>query len=351
MLNLKQLTEEIKKEFTDLHSYVVPTEDVRMTDAGRLSTGKNEFPVTPYGFDSLAENADIPKPLFRRLRSDVQATLFNHCFAERISDKRLPRDVRINLNKDRWVIGFDDLNLLRISPVKLMETIVSSLPNGLSSEQVSVASFDSTPQRLTLSCFSPEIVAEPRAGDIVNGGVDVVHHLVGNAGTQISCYLRRLVCLNGATTHVCGEDRQLRARRLHDGRFDEADIQAQIQRLLTDAWAQLQEKLDVVKGLLDKERVSIEFFRQQRTRFSLNNRILNAIEQALRKDEFGSTKTQYDIFNALSRVATHDADLTFRQHRTLSRMAGEFSQQTVHRCDRCGNWVVQEDPADGQSNV
>lgn len=348
MHNLTQLTEQVKEEFADLRSYVVPTEDVRMTDAGRLSTGKNEFPVTPDGYDSLAENADIPKPFFQKLPTDLEAMLFNRCFAKRLSDKRLPHDIRINLNKDRWVVGFDDPHLLRISPVKLMEKMVSSLPDGLPAEKIEVATYTSSSKRLQISCFSPKIIAEPRAGDFINGGVDVVHNLAGNSGTQVSCYLRRMVCSNGAITHVCGEDGQLRARRLHDGRFDEDDMLAQIHRLLIEAWSQLQEKLDVVRGLLNRERVSMDFFRQQRTKFSLNNRIFKAIDQALRADELGTTNSQYDIFNALSRVATQETGLTFRQYRTLSRMAGELSQQTVHKCDKCGNWVVQEDPADAQ---
>jgi len=71
MQNLTQLSKQVKEDFADLRSYVVPTRDVRMTDAGRLSTGKNEFPVTLDGLDSLAENADIPKPFFQKLPSPM----------------------------------------------------------------------------------------------------------------------------------------------------------------------------------------------------------------------------------------------------------------------------------------
>jgi hypothetical protein len=70
---------------------------------------------------------------------------------------------------------------------------------------------------------------------------------------------------------------------------------------------------------------------------------LAGIEHAMYEDELEPTKKQYDIFNAISRVATHDENLTFRQRRTLSRMAGEFSQQTVHQCKTCGQWIVCED--------
>jgi hypothetical protein len=342
MQNLAQLTEQIKEEYSNLHSYDVLSKDISLTEEGYLNTGKNKFLVRLDGLDQLAEKADIRKKFLRRLPLDVRAMLFNCCFQMAISDGKVPRDMRINLSSDAEVTGFDDPTLLRISPVQLIDVICRSLPEGLSPKQISVGRFSSTPRWLWISCFSPEIVSEPRPHDIINGGIDVVHYLSGDKGTQINCYLRRLVCLNGATAHICGENRQLRARRLHNGRFDEADMLDQMHRLLTEAWAQLNDKLDAIKGLLGKDRMPIEFLRQQRTKFSLNDRVLSAIERAIREDELGWTDTQYDIFNALSRVATHEQDLTFRQQRTLNHMAGEFSQQTAHRCDTCGQWVVNQ---------
>jgi len=141
---------------------------------------------------------------------------------------------------------------------------------------------------------------------------------------------------------VCGEGKNLRVRRLASRRFDEVDMLNQIRRLLEEAWAQLQEKLDAVEGLLKRDKMSMDFLRQQRTRFSLNNGILAAIEHAVQEDELESTDSQYDVINAISRVATHDRDLTFRQRRTLSRMAGEFSQQTASKCNTCGQWIICE---------
>jgi hypothetical protein len=342
MQNLLELTEEIKQNHEISNSYDLSSENIRLTESGYLDTGKNQFLVIHDGWDQCAEKAKIPKPFFMGLPIDVRAMLFNQCFKIAISDGIVPRHIRINLNKTNYVIGFDDPNLIRINPVKLMNVICSSLPNSLSSEKISVGQFSSTSQCLWISCFSPEIVSEPVPNDIINGGIDIVHHLAGEKGTQISCYLRRLICKNGATSHICGENKQLRARRLSNGRFDDADMLNQIHRLLTEAWKQLDAKLEAIKGLLKKDKMSIEFLRQQRTKFSLNKRILSSIRNATHEDELGVTGTQYDIFNALSRVATHEQALTFRQQRTLNRMAGEFSQQTVHRCDRCGQWVVQE---------
>jgi len=351
MQNLMQLTETVKETYGSLPSYEVSSETISLTDTGCLDTGKNQFPVLFESQDQLADKTHIPKHFFQELPPNLQAVLFNWRWQRAISDGVIPRHMRVNLNAANQVIGFDDPRLLRISLVKLMEVIRLSLPKELSPEQVSVARFDSTPQRLWISCFSPDKRGQPRAGDIINGGVDVVHYLSGNKGTQISCYLRRLQCANGAVVHVCRDDHPLRARRLLNGRFDEADMLGQIHRLLSEAWTQLPEKMRAIEELRDKDRMPIEYLRQQRTRFSLNERMLTAIERAINQDELGPTGKQWDIFNALSRVATHDESLTFRQRRTLSRMAGEFSQQTAHRCAQCGQWVREQDDAHTDDSV
>jgi len=266
----------------------------------------------------------------------------NRRFQARAANRRIGRDLRINLNQDKQIIGFDDPKLLRISPVKLMEVFNSSLPENLSAKEIKVARANLSSRIMHVSCFSPEKLIEPRPSDIINGGIDIIHHTSGDTGTQINCYLRRLICQNGAVAHICSENKQLRARRLNNGSFDENDMLMQIRRLLTEAWVQINEKLDAVRSLIEKKRISLDFLRQERTRFSLNNRMLAAIRFAIKEDEFGPTDTQFDIFNAISRVATHDDALSFRQRRTLSRMAGEFSQQDVHKCNTCGSWIIQQ---------
>ena len=342
MDSLLLTTEKISEKYTGSKSYVITSENITITDRGLLSTQKNEFPFTFEGLDQFAQIAEIPKPFFRTLEPDLQSMIFNRRFQNALRDQRIPRDIRINLNQEDQIIGFDDPKLFRISPVKLMEIVASSLPRNLSAEKVKVARADVGTKTLQISCVSPDNITEPRPGDIINGGIDIVHHISGNAGTQIRCYLRRLVCSNGATAHICNDNKQLRVRRLNNGRFDENDMLAQIQRLLTEAWRQIDEKLVAVRSLVEKKITSLDFLEHERTRFSLNDRMLTAVQLAINEDEFGPTGTQFDIFNAISRVATHNQKLTFRQQRTLSRLAGEFSQQDVNKCDKCGSWVIQQ---------
>jgi len=338
--NLVQLTQQVTEEYANQRSFVVPTKQISLTKTGLLSTGKNEFILSVEGSEQFARRFKI-RDLFFRLPLDLRAAVFNHFFHAAVAEGSIGSDIRINLNKEQQVIGFDDPKLLQIKPVKLMQIVNSSLLDSLSAEQIEVSRLHLTPAILSFSCYSPEKETEPRVDDIVNGGIDVHHSASGEFGTQIRCYLRRLACSNGACTHICEDEKRVRARRLHDGRFDEKDMLEQIRRLLTQAWLQIDAKLEAIKGLLNKERVSPEFLRQQRTRFSLSNGVLHSIEVAMNNDELGLTETAYDLFNAISQVATHDNSLSLRQQRRMMFMAGEFSQQTVTRCPRCRSWVIE----------
>lgn len=338
---LAQLTQQIEEQYSNSHSYVIPTEQIKLTENGLLHTGKNEFPLSIEGYEQFARRSKIPPSFLLRLPTDLQAPVFNHCFQVQVADGSIGRDIRINLNKEKRVIGFDDPKLLKINAPKLMQLVITSLPKNLSAEQVTVSRLYLTTSVLSFSCFSPDISKEPRVEDVVNGGIDVHHSTSGEFGIQIRCYLRRKVCTNGACTHICEDEKQVRARRLSDGRFDEEDMIRQTRHLLIQVWQQLDAKLEAITALLDQPRVSPNLVRGQRTRFSLNNRTLEAIEAAVDRDELGVTNTQYDWFNAISRVASHETSISLRQQRRLMFMAGELSQQNARMCEKCGSWLGQ----------
>ena len=164
MDSLLLTTEKIRERYAGSKSYVIPSEKIALTDGGFLSTGKNEFSLTFEGLDQFAEITNIPKPFFRTLEPDLRSMIFNRRFQARLFDQRMPHDIRINLNQEAQIIGFDDPKLFRISPVTLMDLIGSSLPKNLSAEKVKVARADIGTKTLQISYVSPEnITSMPRA--------------------------------------------------------------------------------------------------------------------------------------------------------------------------------------------
>lgn len=340
MKNLEQLATEISELYSGLEDIVVPAEQISLQENGLLDTGKSRFPVTREASEQFSKLLKVPAEFYLTLEPDLRSAIFNRRFQARVAEHNLGQDIRISLNENNHIIGYDDPKLLKISPATLMETMNSMLPEGLSAQQIEISRLHINSGTLSFSCFSPQIESQPRVGDIINGGIDVHHSISGEFGTQVRCYLRRQICSNGACIHICEDEKKVRARRLHNGRFDDKDMVSQLERLFKEAWLQLDGKLQAVKELLNKERPSLDFLRRQRTRFSLNNRILREIEIALNQDEAGPTNTQYDFFNALSRVASHDELLTLRQRRIMMFMAGEFSQINIHICPQCHTWLL-----------
>jgi hypothetical protein len=59
--------------------------------------------------------------------------------------------------------------------------------------------------------------------------------------------------------------------------------------------------------------------------------------------EEGAENSVYGAVNAITRVATHDQELSERQRRTLAALAGLLSFSHLHICDRCFS-ILQSGP-------
>jgi hypothetical protein len=157
--NLSQLTQQIADEYAGAVSYIVPTEQISLTESGHISTGKNEFPLCREASMQFAHLLDIPIQFFLKLETDLRVYLFNRRFKPFAAEAGIDRELRIHLDKNKQVIGYDDPRLLRINPLRLVDSINSSLPPGLSAEQIDVSEFSLSPEQLHVSLVSPERVA------------------------------------------------------------------------------------------------------------------------------------------------------------------------------------------------
>ena len=340
MQNLGELTDAVAQEYGQLQSLPVLSEKVAMSDSGFLQAGKKEYPLTPDAICQFAHLIGAPADYYTGLDSDIRAAIFNRIFPAVIKNKRIA-DFYLILNGQK-ILGYDDPTLHRIEPTALLKIFHSALPAGLRSDEIEIPSAVLADTRMDFSCVTPTVVVEPQLGDIINGGIHVHYSVTGQFATQIRCHFHRCICSNGSVVHVCKRVKRPRSRRLASKNFSQADMVLQLRRLMIEAWNQVQEKLLGIPDLLNMPPVASEFLEQQRTRLGINKRIITAIENAIEEDELATTHTQYDVFNAISRVATYDSELSLRQRRTLLQLAGEFSQNNVRRCSECGSWVAEQ---------
>jgi hypothetical protein len=224
--------------------------------------------------------------------------------------------------------------LLSLENSAVIEAVAEEL--GTESEGLlSVARIVMDAERMDVELVSPAKGIMVRQGDVVQSGLHIVHHRFGSQATLIEAFIYRLVCSNGLTRRECVGDRQPRTRKLRLNLPNNREKQMnQIRRLTRQTWNGLQAQLDALKATsersADVRQLLIRWL--QRARISENTmlpRLLAAWE------EEGGENTHYGAVNALSRVATHNHDLSRRQRRMLASLAGVLAFADVHLCPRC----------------
>ena len=170
MKTLHQLTQEISEKYAGLSSFVVSSQIIGFTESGLLNTGKNEFTLTLDGCKQFARRSNIPASFLLKQETDLRAMILNRCFHNEVADGSIGREIRINVNKENQVIGFDDSKLLKINAFTLIQVINDTLPRnrGLSAETIRVSRLHTSPSILSFSLYSPDIESQPRVGDTVN---------------------------------------------------------------------------------------------------------------------------------------------------------------------------------------
>jgi hypothetical protein len=188
---------------------------------------------------------------------------------------------------------------------------------------------------LDVDLVSPSKEVAVRSGDIVQSGLHIVHERFGKQATLIEAFTYRLVCTNGMTRRECSGDGQSRTRKLPMDFPNRRELQMdQIRRLARQTWNSLQAQLDALQATSRRTTRVEELLTRwlQRARISPRNmmsRLLAAWQQE------GEENTQFGAVNALTRVATHDRELSERQRRVLAQLAGLLAFSQVHICDRC----------------
>lgn len=350
MTDLRQMSEQLGCRYAAVRRVTVPPQKLAITEDGHLILDNDRLELGSVAWDALGRFSGIPPSVLPRFDSSERAYLFNHRLP-RAHELGFPSQVAISISSDS-VIGMSDASLLQVDVPTLMEVLTGTIPEGLHPEEIAVDQCDVSETGFEVRLFSPRITDEPRRGDVVNGGVSLRYSVVGEHGTQVQCFLRRLVCANGMISHVCIGNAHGRARRLDSDRHQVEDMRLQLERLLTSAWSQLTDKLAALRELMSQPAADDSIYAQYRTRLSLNRRVVRAIMDAMYADELARTNSFFDFVNALSRVATHGngALLTARQRRTLLRAAGEFSQRHVRRCEACGSWLDETSMHRGTAN-
>lgn len=292
---------------------------------------------------------DLPPDLLPQLGKGLGGLAFNK--GVQAHGRRAPgthERVRLALDQEtEEVLALANDRLAFLPNTDVVNAIIEAWPSSIPPETVNVARFHLTSTEFSLDCCTDGLTTEPRAGDVLHGGISIRHSQAGTCPTTFLSFIRRCVCSNGMVQRICLQDRATRTRRCRSENLPTAMI-ASIKRQVKGAWDQLIERLETEMAELLNHRVDIRGLPEGlRRRWSISRTVAGEIARALDEDELGRTGTEFDLVNALSRVATHSRSLQPRYRRHLSLAAGMYAQRHVHRCPLCGSWFAEDDHTRG----
>ena len=309
---------------------------LRYAGGNRFRLGPDDVELSRPAMEALCGMLRVPVDLLGQLGPQLGDAVLQRL--QRVG-RRAPgarEEVRLALNQKGVVVSLAPAGLTWLSNAAIVDAVKDAWPDKIPAETVSAARLYLDDTRFELSCYTKRRFTEPRVGDVLFGGVTIRHSQTGIEPTVILGYIHRLVCANGMTQRVCFGGKPARTKR---GNSSPARTLQSIKRQVTQAWYQLGERLEGVKKLLEHPLRVDRLPDSLRRRGSVNRRIAGQINHALHNDELGRTNTEYDVVNALARVATHSQDLSPRYRRQLSLAAGMLAQRHVHLCPTCGNWL------------
>jgi hypothetical protein len=311
--------------------------DLRYSGGTRIGIGNDHYDCDEGAWTSLCSHFDLPPDLLPELGPQLGDIVFRCINADGRRSTNTPEEVRFACDGNGRILAVAPSNLVCLPNAEVVQVIETSLPRSILSETLCARLF-LTPTAFELDLYTKRLPVEPRPGDILYGGVSIRHSQAGVFPTVVLGYIYRLVCTNGMTQRVCLAGKPARTKRSQAQNTQEPVVDA-IREQIEGAFGQLESRLEGIRQLTEHRLDIDELPDALRRRWSINRQIAAQIAAALHSDELGRTFTEYDLVNALSRVATHNDQLALRYRRHLALAAGMFAQRHIHQCPQCGTWL------------
>lgn len=252
----------------------------------------------------------------------------------------LPPLLKVSVH-DGQVVGFADASLVTLSNTQIIEAIGEVIDKYSTHGAEATLAGDTKPAAWHLTLIFPSECVEPREGDIVQGGLTIKHSAAGLHGTQVRNYLHRLVCGNGSVAPICIDSKQLRIRRRREDEFADQHVIDKLRLVVDQGMREVKTKLEAVAGLAKEKVNAVETLNQIALKHRVRKKVTDRLLSALHEDEAGpvsgSEATMYDVWNAITRVTTHNPGDLLREsvRERLSLFSGVYSQQAIHTCPVC----------------
>ena len=316
--------------------------DLQYAGGTGFKIGTDRYEFSPAAWGTVCGYLAIPTDLLAQLGQGLGGLVVKCLHGGGRRAGIAPDELRLGYSSNGTIVSVSPTRLACLTNNEVVTAIQDAWPSHISSETLSVAALHLSETEFEFTCYTDQLTTEPRPGDILYGGITIRHSQTGASPTAVLSYVQRLVCSNGMTQRVCLQGRPSRTKRCKAENSPTRMLEA-IRQQVKGSWDQLGERLEGMQKLLEHRLNVDELPEGLRRRWSIKRGLAAEIATALGSDELGRTFTEYDLVNALSRVATHNTGLAPRYRRHLSLAAGMFAQRHVHQCPMCGSWLADNE--------
>lgn len=162
-------------------------------ETGQLIYGGDRYDLTDRAITQICSRIGVTSSYVKKIDNEIAAINFNTFFPHAIGRGVLAVEAADTDESAGIVTGFLKEEASPIDPVQMAESVAERYSDGA----MDLASWFSDDAGLVLRLMSPKR-AEPRVGDVVHAGVDVLARQNSNVSISIRGNVFRLVCANGA---------------------------------------------------------------------------------------------------------------------------------------------------------
>lgn len=337
-----QYCTELRGRETALERHVVTPADLKLLTDGTIEvhakTLTGVFHVADDAMPDLANLARIPERYFHDCDTELKSLSFNHRVHHRTHEDQPAQVVLREGVVDRIL----NRNLVSAPRAAIVDTVLNARPESVSIGEVRAVVYPSD-EMFDVSLIVPSLTREPRAGDIVAFGVNVLETRDG--AIQIRGAAFRLWCSNGAISRICDcQDHRLRRPSNHPDR--QHSFLNGVASFARAAWQQWPEHADSLMMLTavsidPKDRVSLRSRLSQKP-FFLSQRLVDRVVERLLWEaaQHQQLASLYDLYNAMTYVGTHTNRFS-PVHRVRLRVgAGELGRRGSRICGVCRQLVL-----------
>ena len=307
---------------------------LRLTPGGLLEVGDEVLEVVDEARIDLGNVARIPGSYFAAIDPELRAVNFNSRLPQFFGADEV---LEVTVSNDNAVHRVRRPRFGQVPASQTIAALVEGVPQLTVSNDIRLVEYERD-RRLDVAVVDRTLVAEPRSGDIVCGGVHLT--IEENGAVQVGPESFRLVCLNGAMARVCAGG-QHRLRRGH-GKNSDRKFMATLREFSRTAWhdwEHVKRGLEsLVRQPLNRGDIGHIMHGLRQSPFFISAGVAGRVEEQLRQS--AGDLTFYELHNALTYVGSHDGDVLPQYRHRLRLGAGQLARGRAGVCHECRRLMI-----------